>query len=439
MGGSGKWIKYFVVNLKKQNPDCYEKSAGDGKSRKWKKLWRSSSWDHLSLRRASRESSRRSAASDASETSSLDAATAIRAPSTDFGVVRQEWAAVHIQTAFRAFMARRALRALRGIVRLQAIVRGRQVRKQAAVTLRCMQALVRVQARIRARCVRMSTEGQAVQRMLEARRGELDPLKEAEEGWCDSPGTLEEVRTKLHKRRQGAAKRERVIAYALSQPQCRPAFVGRPKQTTATLKNHGFDKSSGNWSWLERWMAAKPWENRLMGRKIPTDISEIEVKEDDFGIYSAYTEPALVKVKKNNVSTRISARPPTSYRTRSTTSLSTEFYYNESSESSSSLCISTPISSSTLLASEKTEDINRSRPSYMNLTESIKAKQKDYSLQKTKLRDARYHRKTLSSVDMKSMDCSIFSGFSCNLENALPQRGRNSTTNLEKENLYRGK
>ena len=54
---------------------------------------------------------------------------------------------------------------MKAVVRLQAIVRGRQVRKQAAVMLRCMQALVRVQARVGAHPVRMSIEGQAVQNM----------------------------------------------------------------------------------------------------------------------------------------------------------------------------------------------------------------------------------------------------------------------------------
>ena len=39
---------------------------------------------------------------------------------------------------------------------------------------------MRVQARIRARRVRMSTEGQAVQKLLEARRTQMDILREAE-------------------------------------------------------------------------------------------------------------------------------------------------------------------------------------------------------------------------------------------------------------------
>lgn len=52
--------------------------------------------------------------------------------------------------------------ALKGLIRLQALVRGQLVRRQAAITLRTMEAIVRVQALFRGRRVRMSKDGRAV-------------------------------------------------------------------------------------------------------------------------------------------------------------------------------------------------------------------------------------------------------------------------------------
>ncbi|KAH0469203.1 hypothetical protein IEQ34_002435 [Dendrobium chrysotoxum] len=57
----------------------------------------------------------------------------------------QQVAAIKIQACFRSFLARKALRALKGLVKLQAVVRGFLVRKKAAAALRSMQALLTVQ------------------------------------------------------------------------------------------------------------------------------------------------------------------------------------------------------------------------------------------------------------------------------------------------------
>ncbi|KAG2554592.1 uncharacterized protein LOC120647232 isoform X2 [Panicum virgatum] len=67
----------------------------------------------------------------------------------------EDTAAVRIQATFRGYLARTALCALRGIVKLQALVRGQLVRKQANATLRCMQALLAAQSHLRLRAQRM--------------------------------------------------------------------------------------------------------------------------------------------------------------------------------------------------------------------------------------------------------------------------------------------
>lgn len=50
-----------------------------------------------------------------------------------------------------AGQARRAFHALKGLVKLQALVRGFCVRRQVRAAMQCMQALVRLQVRVRTR------------------------------------------------------------------------------------------------------------------------------------------------------------------------------------------------------------------------------------------------------------------------------------------------
>ncbi|KAF5194788.1 Iq-domain [Thalictrum thalictroides] len=272
MGVSGKWLK-TLVGLKKsdKSKSSLEKSKSaekdDNKSVSGGRFWhrRKSSVD-FSVNNLKDEFAHSSApqSGDANIQSSPDTASS---PSSSLQVhnvaqtqqkSKEEWAATHIQTAFRGFLARRALKALKGLVRLQALVRGHAVRKQAAITLRCMQALVRVQARVRARRVRMALESQMSQQNVQQQLVQEAHVREVEEGWCDSVGSVEDIQAKLLKRQEAAAKRERAMAYAMTH-QWQAGSKQQPPPP-------GFepDKSNWGWNWLERWMAVRPWENRFL-------------------------------------------------------------------------------------------------------------------------------------------------------------------------------
>ncbi|KAM7502363.1 hypothetical protein LguiB_001267 [Lonicera macranthoides] len=265
MGVSGKWLKALVGLKKSEKPQSSGKDenkiAGTGKY--WHRRKNSVEINTDILQHEFTHND----AIPVEDTNIHPNPNAAGSPSTSLLIrdasqvehkTTEEWAATRIQTAFRGFLARRALRALKGLVRLQALVRGHAVRKQAAITLRCMQALVRVQARVRARRVRLTLESQTTQQKHHQQLEHEARVREIEEGWCDSAGSVEQIQTKLVKRQEAAAKRERAMAYALAHQ-----WQAGSRQQAAPL---GFepDKTNWGWNWLERWMAVRPWENRFL-------------------------------------------------------------------------------------------------------------------------------------------------------------------------------
>ncbi|XP_077239527.1 protein IQ-DOMAIN 3-like [Tasmannia lanceolata] len=226
------------------------------------------------------------------------------------GKSREEVAAIKIQTAFRGYLARRALRALRGLVRLKSLIDGHAVKRQATTTLRCMQTLARVQSQIRTRRIRMSEENQALQRQLQLKREkELETLRASMgDEWDDSAQSKEQIEANHMSKQEAAIRRERALAYSFSHQR-----LG--KNSSRTMNPMFMDPNNPHWgwSWLERWMAARPWESRTVRDKEFNDTqSSVKSVSLSVGgeISKAYARRDLNADKPSPVG-RKSSRPAT--------------------------------------------------------------------------------------------------------------------------------
>ncbi|XP_010519241.1 PREDICTED: protein IQ-DOMAIN 1 [Tarenaya hassleriana] len=178
------------------------------------------------------------------------------------GMPIEEVAAVIIQKAIRAFMARKRIYRLKSADRFNSLIRGHTIKNQTSVALSVMHSWCDIQSQIRARRLYMVTEGRLQQKRLENRLKLEAKLQELEVEWCGGSETMDEILARIQQREEAAVKRERAMAYAFSHQWRANAthYLGQA--------SFGLGKENWGWSWKERWISARPWEVRVQSQDI---------------------------------------------------------------------------------------------------------------------------------------------------------------------------
>ncbi|WZY74814.1 protein IQ-DOMAIN 11-like isoform X2 [Brassica napus] len=153
-------------------------------------------------------------------------------------------AATRIQTAFRGYLARKALRALKGIVKLQAYIRGRAVRRQAMTTLKCLQSVVNIQSQVCASRTQLPRgshrdyEESNTSHMFSENTLKVDA--NGQKRWDDSLLTKEEAKAVVMSKREASLRRERTKEYAVTHRKSAESYQKR---------------SNTKWKyWLDEWV-----------------------------------------------------------------------------------------------------------------------------------------------------------------------------------------
>uniref|UniRef100_A0A1J3IJ33 Protein IQ-DOMAIN 14 n=1 Tax=Noccaea caerulescens TaxID=107243 RepID=A0A1J3IJ33_NOCCA len=282
-------------------------------------------------------------------------------------------AATRIQTAFRGHLARKALRALKGIVKLQAYIRGRAVRRQAMTTLKCLQSVVNIQSQV---CGKRTQIPRGPHRDYDQDSNKFQIFTEnilkvetnGQKRWDDSLLTKEEAQAVFMSKKEASLRRERIKEYAVTHRKSAESYQKR---------------SNTKWKyWLDEWvdtqrtkskeledldlsLKAKPKEEtlnktprnssprRLVNTSHRRQVSIGEEEQQNPGTVSVTTPTYMVATESAKAKSRSLSSPRIRPRSFDTQSESYSPYKNK-------LCLTTSVMSE---APSKVRIGNSTRPS----------------------------------------------------------------------------
>ncbi|KAG2677759.1 hypothetical protein I3760_12G111400 [Carya illinoinensis] len=171
----------------------------------------------------------------------------------------------------RQAKARKKLCQLKDTARFQSLTQDHTYMKQASTALSYTHSWCRIQDQIRTRRLRMVQEGRIRQKNSENQLKLEAKLHELEVEWCIGSKTMEEILSRIKQREAAAIKRERTMAYAFSHQ-----WRANSSQYLGQA-SYSIDKEKWRWSWMDRWIAARPWEVRVHSRS--SDSKKAQTKQ----------------------------------------------------------------------------------------------------------------------------------------------------------------
>ncbi|KAL2326059.1 hypothetical protein Fmac_025117 [Flemingia macrophylla] len=181
-------------------------------------------------------------------------------------------AAIKIQSAYRAHLARKALRALKGVIRLQAIIRGQAVRRQVSNTLQSFHSNARIQMEI------MERNSHTAEKVKQSQK-QKKKLEEKEQKnechnqrtWDCSMFSREDIEAVWYRKQEALVKRERMKQYSSSQRE-------RKNPQMVELHNMDFGREScrtvGEWLHIETCDWDVPYKPTITSNFLKKELQE---------------------------------------------------------------------------------------------------------------------------------------------------------------------